>query len=681
MIKAGCYAVYLTILKAAREEYMTPIHPWTGEVNKKYTLPWQPTFVLDMAPRLFATASIAAQAITMISEELINPWHHQVLSYCFSNSTGYTQFLMGLGAYQKENPSTKLNYSKNIHTSRSTPENEEFYTETGLLIPREALLIGEGSATSIFDGASFAKYRDPTQQLDLVNVNYVVLDTNVSQHATNAEVIDRFVATIKGSMSVSSEILKGIFMKLLESSTQVYQFEPVLENDIVSVRQGSDDSGFLSIRRSTTKRRLDNLVIQPIFISSSKTENIKQRQLWISVHVFQQAQKEGLIKDIIKKVMDSFPNRQTKASLCIPTNTDVIPPPLETYTYGHSDRDVRNSKKIITPGARVFVSRPQPQKQRRVDTDEMDIVMDDDASNTTTMSTESSHPESTAVEGIHYNDLDLINKYTKDADELCKSLEDGLSALSLNDPSLTSTSESSSTTSSSSSAASSSTAPGHTVLREMSETWKASTIEQTQEREFLKSFLNKIKNDLPSKNVDVVLDIDDWAAYQHIMTSHCSQIKIDRITGVLMYEHKQMPITASDCASGKWLPVFSLAPHHVARSLHYNMWTTTSSIGRLWNSVVIQKLVKRPIKKGKDGLHYCDLGVIPNYMMPSIEREIEIQREAKRKEAERKKAKEDAAKQQGTAVTSTGVKRAHNGRIKLKFTTSALSTGGSSSSS
>jgi hypothetical protein len=620
LIKAERYAVYLTLIKASREEFMSPIDSWTGTINPKYDVPWQPTFVLDMAPRLFATASVAAHALTLISEELINPWHHEVLSYCYSSATAYTQFVAGLGKYEINDPSSPLNYSKEVETIRSDADNRQFYIENGLKIPRQILLPSEGSSGSLFEGAMFPELRDNSKKADIINMNYIVLDSKVSSNASLYEVLDRYVAKIKGFMNSSKEILKGIFVKLAETSTLVHTFEPILSDTVRSVQMDSDegaDKGFLMVKRSNVRKRVDNLIIQPITLpnSQSATENVQQYQLWLSVHVFQQAQKEGLIKDVIIKVLNELPGRHMRASLSIPMDVDISPPPLETFSYGYVNREDRYMKGTVH-SSKSTKSQQHSKKNKEGDggtNEEAQILNEED-------------------EDLH-DDVDLINNYARDASELQKTIDKWISK------------ENSSTTTNNASQTivgmdidqgdnslhqSPSSRETTTTTEDLQRNQQEEETTET-DRIILKSYLEKIKNDLPSKNVDIVLDIDEWAAYQHIMNSRCHQIRLDKTTGLLMYEHKRMPINVMDPQVATWSPVFSLAPFHVARGLHYHMWNTkNNSVGRIWKSTVIQKLVKKRITKqiSPSGVpvYRCDLGIIPEYMIMEIKNEITRQR-------------------------------------------------------
>jgi hypothetical protein len=279
LIKAERYAFYLTILKAIREEFFSPIDPWSGEKNPKYDVPWKPAFVLDLAPRLFSTASTTAHAVTLISEELINPWHHEVLNYCYSNTTGYTQFISALGHYQQSHPTQKLPFCDKLETTDSRPDAKKYYIESGLNIPRELFLVSEGQSTPIFDNACFPKYRDNLKNVDYVNLNYIVLESKVPHNISTEDVINHFISRIKGSMSTSAEILKGIFVKLMEGTTAVEQFEPVLEEDIRALI-ADETKPFLRAVKSEKKKRLE-LEVAIISVSISKDKQINQLQVEI----------------------------------------------------------------------------------------------------------------------------------------------------------------------------------------------------------------------------------------------------------------------------------------------------------------------------------------------------------------------------------------------------------------
>lgn len=646
LIKAERYAVYLTLIKASREEFMSPIDAWTGATNPKYDIPWQPSFVLDMAPRLFATASVAAHALTLISEELINPWHHEVLSYCYSSASAYTQFITGLGKYESENPSSPLNYTKQIETDRSTVDDKQYYIEHGLKIPKEILIEGS-SSVSLFAGAMFPELRDNSRKADIFNMNYIVLDAKVSPNASLYEVIDRYVAKIKGFMNSSKEILKGIFVKLSETSTLVHTFEPVLTETIRSVQMGTDggpDQGYLLVKRSATRKRVDNLVIQPITLPSSQTqvEDIQHYQLWLSVHVFQQAQKEGLIKDVIVKVFNSLPGRHMRASLSIPVDVDVSPPPLETFSYGYVNRADRFAKGTVHTKAHA-----KKNKKKKETAPDADMMM------VTTLSDEEEEQE----EDWH-NDVDLVNNYARNASELQKTIEKWTNEEDEKN--------------------------ANKSTDELQDTQDAAETEEEKNRRedvdeiteadrvILKSYLEKIKSDLPSKNVDIVLDIDEWAAYQHIMNSRCHQIKLDSATGLLMYEHKRMPINVMDPQAATWSPVFSLAPFHIAKGMHYHLWTKKdNSIGRIWKSIVIQKLVKKRITKqvasnGTSVTYQCDLGIIPEYMISEIKKEIARQSKGlKKKKQNSSTGNESGTKDAGN--TGQNLKRNREGLLKVTF--------------
>lgn len=101
VIKMERLAYNLTINKAFREEFMSPIDVYTGKRNKKHFIPFKSYHILDMQPRLFMDIASISEAFTLVSGEFINPWYNQMIMCLFSQKfTSYNDFIKGLMYYQ-----------------------------------------------------------------------------------------------------------------------------------------------------------------------------------------------------------------------------------------------------------------------------------------------------------------------------------------------------------------------------------------------------------------------------------------------------------------------------------------------------------------------------------------------------------------------------------------------------
>jgi hypothetical protein len=91
----------LTIIKAFREEIMSPIDVYNGKLNEKHNIPFKDYFVLYLNPRLFMTVSSIVAAFTSLSEDLINSWYHEFFIESVNRTTEFMSFYKGMIYYDK----------------------------------------------------------------------------------------------------------------------------------------------------------------------------------------------------------------------------------------------------------------------------------------------------------------------------------------------------------------------------------------------------------------------------------------------------------------------------------------------------------------------------------------------------------------------------------------------------
>ncbi len=230
-----------------RTEIMTPNDIWTGEQNPKYYLPFKHSFILDLAPRLFLTTPAILLGFTIIAEEIVNPWIHDVFMSIFCKVTKFFQFYTALMEFETfVNNETnrpwlltpfKVFDTKETELPNSDRENPQKEIRSTINIP-SALIIGNPHADnneSFFEGAKFLKYYDGNKECDVYDMNYIMLlndvpasdpDTARTQKRT---MIAQLVQRISGQgIRIGMDAIQGIVTRLFDETITVeYMFDRV----------------------------------------------------------------------------------------------------------------------------------------------------------------------------------------------------------------------------------------------------------------------------------------------------------------------------------------------------------------------------------------------------------------------------------------------------------------------
>lgn len=585
-LKMNTLAVNLTIIRAFREEFMSPINPWTGERNEKYFSPIKHHYILDMAPRLFMTTNIIVSAFTSMADEFVSEWYCKLYHILFSFITKTMQFFKALLFYESLIKSTVPNSNYSIVSGgESSGSTGGTGTGTGTGTERKMILNipvcfflkdERTSSNSIFSAACFLK--EVKDQKLWCDMNYVVIARDNTPNCKDFDIRNRLISEIQSGkeLNVGKEGIED-FLKHLQ------------DQEFITAKWHYNVFDTMDYERSAEKQRkrldpcptLSTLSVEiiptekPFKILQYRTVQVNlnggtERQILMCTHALLKIQHENIITSVVKDVLQKAATRETILTTCILkgsagaggggpsfSQNDFLEKVKVGYAPGIMHENNHRLKKTIT----VNIEDPNLQS-----------------------SGGSVNVEASYINGDYYNARSsILTNLDADINELDRNMKKMNLQGKNNDE----------------------------LMKDYLESSKV----------VMESFRKNLQRELPSSYaVDIELDL--WSAYKHLVTAHCCELRLQKINEpvstrelktkglqpiplesyVLEYLHQNVPLSTTDMGedegegvggdtpsqnyingkSGQWRPLRALTPSVLAERLFYLKWklAATSTVPR-----------------------------------------------------------------------------------------------------
>jgi hypothetical protein len=643
ILRMYSYDTYFTMLAAIREEYFSPIDPHTGKRNPKYYVPFESQFVLDIAPRLFMRVSTTVMAFTMVSEEFINPWDSQIFGAFFYRLTEYGNFVKNLAMCERVGPSADPNAERytidcevKVRSSDSTEENEIFVKQRAIRLPYcvfKEQSNGKGSrgGESLFDGCKFATFYDAKTNRKVINMNYVVLEEDCKDR--NLDIVHKNLAErLDSILGIGKVQVEGMVKRLFDESFEIHcLLDLFTQNELdtyLSQRSAKGRSGGGSRKRDTLnleeihdddeeeRRKEDGgdyfyvhkneknstvKTLQIMRVRTSASDVLPKDQLWLLTHSLTKVQSDTTINRIIKETLEES---KTQESLMRLFNVDPQSNRLRTVKIGtdsNSDKGEVDKTKdfVLVNESGGFSSASSRGKKNDSNLDDDDDEDDSDQEMET-------GPKKTYFD--YLKDVEgFKNKFSEEVNDL--------------EEKTTPDTNMEGVSSSSSAATKDNTEKKRKKGEGVKNGMPMSKEDLEKDLKTFKEFVSNMEKELPRKFLRIAVDLDEWAAHEHLFSTHVRPIKLEKnnLSGVsapgfrLMYFHKKIPLgnlhddavrdiyenagsskaaeayeeggermdideedipekNKDDLDSGDWRPASSLAPISYAKELFRRRW-------------------------------------------------------------------------------------------------------------